>query len=110
MSAKDRFLCAGGFSSGFNIDSFESVQAASEEKSPGLKKGDQDIETRFPIQFTYQESERLAEDLQKMKTSLDHIFKGTATEKAIGHIKGDDLAPTKFKLDTSPQPNIYEEL
>ena len=44
-----------------------------------------------------------------MKTGLDNIFKGTATEKAIGHIKVDDLAPTKFKVDTEPRPNFYEE-
>ena len=50
MSAKDRWLLAGGLCSGFNLESFESIQQASSEHSTSIQKPiEKDEMSQFPI-------------------------------------------------------------
>ena len=50
MSAKDRWLLAGGLCSGFNLESFESIQQASSEHSASIQKPvEKDEMSQFPI-------------------------------------------------------------
>ena len=44
MSAKDRWLLAGGLCSGFNLESFESIQQASSEHSTSIQKPIEKVE------------------------------------------------------------------
>ena len=50
MSAKDRWLLTGGLCSGFNLESFESIQQASSEHSASIQKPvEKDEMSQFPI-------------------------------------------------------------